>query len=327
MSMFQTRAFITGVTGQLGSYLAKFLLDKGIEVYGLVRRSSSNGNLVRLQELDILDKITILNGDITDIGTLIDGIRVSEPDYVFNLCAFSHVKDSFAAPKLVAEVDYIGTINLLEALRITNFERFVKLAHMSTSELFGDTKPPQNETSIFNPQSPYACAKLAAYHLIKNYREANKLFYCNAITFNFESPLRNEDFVTKKICKQMAEIKLGKRDKIFLGNLKAKRDWQSVHDVIDGLWLMLNHSKADDFVFASEQAKTVYDLYQYVCKKLELDPLRYLYSDDTLLRPNEVDYLLGDASKAKKLLKWRPKYDFEKLIDEMVEYEIAKLRG
>jgi GDPmannose 4,6-dehydratase len=325
--MSKTKAFVTGVTGQLGAYLAKFLLEKDIEVFGLVRRSSANGNLVRLEELGILDKINVLNGDVTDIGTLIDAVRISEPDYIYNLSAFSHVKDSFAAPKLVAEVDYIGTINLLEALRITGFERFVKLAHMSTSELFGDTKPPQNELSRFNPQSPYACAKLASYHLVRNYREANRLFYCNAITFNFESPLRNEDFVTKKICKQMAEIRLGKRDRIYLGNLKAKRDWQSVHDVIDGLWLMLNHAVADDFVFASGQAKTVYDLYAYVCKKLELDPLKYLYSDDSLIRPNEVDYLLGDAEKARKHLKWAPKYSFERLIDEMVEYEIAKLRG
>jgi len=303
------RAFITGCTGQDGRYLSEFLVNKGYEVYGLVRRSS--------QPRDIPNGIIPVDGDVTDPGvTRI--VEMMKPDEIYHLAAMSHVGESFKIPSYTFEVNAKGTLNVLEGARKTNS----KFYQASTSELFGLSPPPQSETTPFYPRSPYGAAKLAAYWLTVNYRESYGLHACNGILFNHESPLRGEDFVTQKVCKAVAEIKAGVRQKVKLGNLEAKRDWGHASDFVRGMWLMLQ-SPPDDFVLATGETRTVREMVEYAFSLCDLNYQDHVEVDPSLFRPSEIPVLLGDPSKAKRVLGWEPEYTFHSLIEEMLEHALC----
>ena len=341
-------ALITGVTGQDGSYLAEFLLAKGYDVYGIKRRSSSF-NTQRVDHIyqDIHDndrKFTLVYGDLTDSSNLIRLILEIQPDEIYNLAAQSHVQVSFDCPEYTADTDALGTLRLLEAIRLLKMEEKTKFYQASTSELYGLVQEsPQTETTPFYPRSPYACAKLYAYWITKNYREAYNMFASNGILFNHESPRRGETFVTRKITMAATRIKLGLQEKLWLGNLDSKRDWGHAKDYVEGMWMILQHDKPDDFVLATGVTSSVRDFCEMVFKELDID-IQWCGSgvdevgidaatgktlievDKRYFRPSEVDFLLGDASKAKKELGWEPKYNLYSLVKEMVEedYKLAK---
>ena len=338
--MMKKIALITGVTGQDGAYLAELLLNKNYEVHGIKRRASSF-NTSRIDHL-YKDKhkedvnFFLHYGDLTDSTNLIRIIQEVQPHEIYNLGAQSHVKVSFEVPEYTANSDALGTLRILEAIRILKMENKVKFYQASTSELYGKAQEvPQTETTPFYPRSPYGVAKLYAYWVVKNYREAYGMFACNGILFNHESPLRGETFVTRKITRAASKIKLGLQEKLYLGNLNAQRDWGHAKDYVEGMWRMLQHDKPEDFVLATGKTTTIREFCNLSFKELGIDIIwegegenevgidqssnKVIISiDNNYYRPTEVDLLIGDASKAKKLLSWTPKYDLESLVKEMV---------
>jgi GDPmannose 4,6-dehydratase len=322
------KALITGITGQDGSYLAEFLLSKDYEVHGLIRRASTF-NTDRIDHLyrDVHDpdaKIFLYYGDLSVSGQLTDLLHDIAPEEIYHLGAQSHVRVSFDMPEYTGDVTGLGTIRLLEAIRKTGIK--TKFYQASSSEMFGAAPPPQNENTPFQPQSPYAAAKVYAYYVAKNYRQAYNIFATNGILFNHESPRRGETFETRKITRAAARIKLGLQKKLYLGNLEAKRDWGFAGDYVEAMWLMLQQEKPDDYVVATGETHSVREFAEKVFEKLDLDYKKYVDVDKKYFRPSEVDVLLGDASKARKALGWTPKVGFGQLIDMMIkeDMEIAR---
>lgn len=321
------RALITGVTGQDGSYLAELLLDKGYEVHGVIRRSSTF-NTSRIEHIykdphEKDNKFHLHYGDITDGIGISNLIREVEPHEIYNLAAQSHVKVSFEMPDYTAQVDALGTIRILEAIRSTKLE--TKFYQASTSELFGSTPPPQSEKSEFSPQSPYAAAKLYSYWVVRNYRDAYGIHATNGILFNHESPRRGETFVTRKITMAAARIKLGMQSKLHLGNLEAIRDWGFAPEYVESMWKMLQQDKSDDFVVATGVGASVRDFCEAAFSALNLDYTKYLETEERYTRPTEVDSLIGDASKAEHLLKWKAKVHWQEVADIMVRHDLSVL--
>lgn len=316
------RALVTGITGQDGSYLSKFLLEKGYEVYGTYRRSSSP-NFWRLQFLEIFDKIQFVPADLIDSSSLIEAIKVAEPDEVYNLAAQSYVGVSFETPIGTGLVSGLSVTSILEAIRSFNSE--IKFYQASTSEMFGREKTvPQNENTQFKPSSPYAAAKLYAYWVTRNYRDAYNMFTCNGILFNHESQLRGLEFVTRKISNSVAKIYLGLQKELTLGNLDSKRDWGYAPEYVDCMWRMLQQKKPDDYVVATNSSHTVKEFVEEAFSLVGMDYQKYVKQDKKFLRPLEVDSLQGDYSKAAKELDWKPKTDFKTLVKIMVENDIKQ---
>jgi GDPmannose 4,6-dehydratase len=321
------RALITGVTGQDGSYLAEFLLARDYDVYGMVRRTSSLGRS-RIDHLtqdgQYRERFHLIYGDLGDASSLAKHIRVIQPDEIYNLGAQSHVRVSFDIPEYTADSVFMGTVRLLEALRETGWE--AKFYQASSSEMYGKVaETPQTETTPFHPRSPYAVAKVAAHHITVNYRESYGMFNCNGILFNHESPRRGENFVTRKITRAAAEIKRGKRDRLALGNLDAKRDWGFAGDYVKAMWLMLQHDTPDDYVVATGETHSVREFLDETFGYLDLDWQKYVTTDPRFFRPAEVDLLLGDASKAREQLGWEPEVDFRGLVRMMVDADLKAL--
>jgi len=318
------KAFITGITGQDGSYLAELLLGKGYEVHGLIRRSSTF-NTDRIDHLyrDVHEqdaKLFLHYGDLSVSGQLMDLLHSLGPDEIYHLGAQSHVRVSFDMPEYTGDVTGLGTLRILEAIRKTGIK--TKFYQASSSEMFGAAPPPQNENTLFQPRSPYAAAKVYAYYIVRNYRDAYGIFATNGILFNHESPRRGETFVTRKITRAATQIKLGLKDKLYLGNLESKRDWGFAGDFVEAMWLMLQQDKPDDFVIATGETHSVREFAEKVFSKLDLDYHKYVSIDPRYFRPTEVDVLLGEASRAKKILNWQPKVTFDKLIDMMIEADM-----
>jgi GDPmannose 4,6-dehydratase len=322
------KAFLTGITGQDGSYLAEFLLNKGYEVHGLIRRASTF-NTDRIDHLyrDFHDpnaKLFLHYGDLSVSGQLMDLLHSIAPCEIYHLGAQSHVRVSFDMPEYTADITGLGTLRILEAIRKTGIQ--TKFYQASSSEMFGAAPPPQSEKTIFQPRSPYAAAKVYAYYIAQNYRDAYGIFAANGILFNHESPRRGETFVTRKVTRAATRIKLGLKDKLYLGNLEAKRDWGFAGDYVEAMWLMLQQDKPDDFVIATGETYSVREFVGRVFSKLDLDYNKHVVVDKRYFRPTEVDVLLGDSTKAKKALGWQPKVTFDKLVDMMIaaDLELAK---
>jgi GDPmannose 4,6-dehydratase len=319
------RALITGITGQDGSYLAEFLLDKGYEVHGLIRRSSSF-NTDRIDHLyqdphEPDTRLLLHYGDLTDGMGLREILTRVQPDEVYNLGAQSHVRVSFDQPVYTAQVDAIGTVALLEALRDTG--NHVRYYQASSSEMYGRViEIPQKETTPFHPRSPYGCAKVYAYWQTVNYRESYDMFCCNGILFNHESPRRGETFVTRKITRSATRIKMDLQDALFLGNLDAQRDWGFAGDFVESMWLMLQQDEPDDFVVATGEKRSVREFLELAFSRLDLNWHDYVHIDPRYFRPAEVDILQGDASKARRVLGWRPTIGFEELVAMMVDADL-----
>lgn len=324
------RALISGITGQDGSYLAELLLEKGYDVYGIIRRSSSF-NTARIDHIyedphKSGARLHLIYGDLNDASSLNRILREVTPDEIYNLGAQSHVRTSFDIPEYTAEVAGIGTLRLLEGIRETGLK--VKFYQASSSELFGKAQQiPQTETTPFHPRSPYANAKLFAYWTTVNYRESYGLFACNGILFNHESPRRGETFVSRKITRAAARIKLGLQDKLYLGNLDAKRDWGYAKDYVEAMWLMLQQQQPDDYVIATGETHSVREFLDVAFGYLDLDWHRYVEIDPKYFRPAEVDILLGDPSKAVRTLGWSPRVKFKELVFLMVDSDLALLRA
>ncbi len=322
------RALVTGITGQDGSYLAELLLAKGYQVTGVIRRSSSfnTGRIDDIyQDPHVPDyRLRLIYGDLNDASSLNRILRTVKPDEIYNLGAQSHVRVSFDIPEYTAEVTGVGTVRLLEAIRESGLEpRFYQA---SSSELYGSSPAPQSETTPFHPRSPYAAAKLYSYWITVNYREAYGMYACNGILFNHESPRRGETFVSRKITRAVARIELGLQEKLFLGNLDARRDWGFAGDYVEAMWLMLQQDKADDFVIATGESHTVRDFLDEAFGYRDLDWHEYVEIDPRYFRPSEVDDLRGDMSKAKRLLGWEPKVKFRDLVRMMVDADLADVR-
>jgi len=320
----QKRALITGITGQDGSYLTEFLLKKKYEVYGLIRRSSSF-NTGRIDHLyrDPHEKnvrLKLIYGDLNDASSLNQTVKTVKPDEIYNLGAQSHVRVSFDVPEYTGEITAMGTTRLLEAIRESGIK--TKYYQASSSEMFGNAPAPQNEETAFKPRSPYAAAKVYAYWMAVNYREAYNIFACNGILFNHESPRRGETFVTRKITMALARIFHGVQKKIYLGNLKAKRDWGYAGDFVEAMWLMLQQKKADDYVVATGVTHSVEDFLKTAFDYVALDWKKHVEIDPKYFRPTEVDLLLGDARKARRKLKWKPKVNFKQLVTMMVDADM-----
>jgi GDPmannose 4,6-dehydratase len=319
------KALITGITGQDGSYLAELLLGKGYEVHGLVRRSSSF-NTDRIDHLykdphNPEAKLFLHYGDLVDGVGLREVLSRVEPDEVYNLGAQSHVRVSFDQPVYTVNSDAMGTIHLLEAIRDTKLP--TRFYQASSSEMYGKVvETPQKESTPFHPRSPYACAKVFSYWQTVNYRESYGMYTCNGILFNHESPRRGETFVTRKITRAAGRIKVGLQNKLFLGNLEAKRDWGFAGDYVEAMWMMLQQDKADDYVIATGETHSVAEFLDEVFGALELDWKKYVQVDPKYFRPAEVDLLLGDASKARKVLNWKPKITFKALAKMMTEHDL-----
>jgi GDPmannose 4,6-dehydratase len=319
------KAFITGITGQDGSYLVELLLSKGYEVWGMIRRSSAF-NTDRIDHLyqdpHEEPQLRLVYGDLTDGSALSRLLNEIQPDEVYNLGAQSHVRVSFDQPQYTADVDALGTLRLLEAIRST--ERRPRYYQASSSEMFGKVdEVPQTERTPFHPRSPYGCAKVYAYWQTVNYREAYGLYACNGILFNHESPRRGETFVTRKITRAATRIKLGLQDKVYLGNLEAKRDWGFAGDYVGAMWLMLQQDEPEDFVIATGETHSVKEFAETVFEYLGLDPYEYIEIDPRYLRPSEVDLLQGDSSKARKVLGWSPTVTFRELAIMMTDADMA----
>lgn len=351
------KALITGVTGQDGAYLAELLLEKGYQVHGIKRRASSF-NTSRIDHLyqDPHEKdlrFILHYGDLTDSSNLIRIIQEVQPDEIYNLGAMSHVKVSFDSPEYVADVDGVGTLRLLEAIRLLGLTEKTKIYQASTSELYGLVQEvPQSETTPFYPRSPYAVAKMYGFWITVNYREAYNMFACNGILFNHESPLRGETFVTRKITRAVAKIGLGLQHKLYLGNLDAKRDWGHAKDYVEAMWLILQQEEPEDFVIATGETNTVRDFVKMAFREIGVELVfegeginekgyvaacsnpdyllqvgkEVLAVDERYFRPTEVDLLIGDPSKSKKKLGWQPKYDLQALVSEMVLSDIAEFK-
>ena len=320
-------AFITGITGQDGSYLAELLLAKGYEVHGLIRRSSSfnTGRLNDIYQDPHVDnrKLILHYGDLQDSTSLANLIREVKPQEIYNLGAQSHVKVSFEIPEYTADITGTGTVRALEAIRASGIE--TKFYQASSSELYGSTQPPQNEQTPFHPRSPYGSAKIFSYWSTVNYREAYGMHASNGILFNHESPRRGETFVTRKITRAVARIAAGIDKEVFLGNLDAVRDWGYAKEYVEAMWLMLQQPKGDDFVIATGESATVKQFAEVAFSKANLDWQKYVKLDKRYLRPSEVDSLVGDASKAEKILGWKAKTNWKKLAEIMVDADIKLL--
>ena len=322
------KALITGITGQDGSYLAELLLEKGYEVHGLIRRSSTF-NTSRIDHLfqDPHEKGVKLHlhyGDITDGVGLANLIREIEPDEIYNLAAQSHVKVSFEVPDFTAQVDAVGTIRLLEAIRASKIS--TRFYQASTSELFGSTPPPQSELSPFAPQSPYAAAKLYSYWVVRNYREAYGMHATNGILFNHESPRRGETFVTRKITMAAARIKLGLQEKLYLGNLDAIRDWGYAKEYVESMWLMLQQGNSDDYVVGTGVGATVRDFCEAAFTALDLDYREYVVTEERYLRPTEVDALIANPIKIQQNIGWAATTQWQELAELMVSADLKLLQ-
>jgi GDPmannose 4,6-dehydratase len=318
------KALITGITGQDGSYLAELLLAKGYEIHGLIRRASTF-NTDRIDHLykdfhDPQARVYLHYGDLSISGQLTDLLQEIRPDEIYHLGAQSHVRVSFDMPEYTGDVTGLGTIRLLEAIRKTGIN--ARFYQASSSEMFGAAPPPQSEATPFQPQSPYAAAKVYAYYVVRNYRDAYKLFAANGILFNHESPRRGETFVTRKITRAAARIKLGLQEMLYLGNLEAKRDWGFAGDYVEAMWLILQQDSPDDYVIATGETHSVREFAEKVFAKLGLDYQKYVKIDPRYFRPTEVDVLLGDATKARKALHWLPKVSFDQLIDMMIAADL-----
>ena len=319
------RALITGITGQDGSYLAELLLQKGYEVWGVIRRSSSF-NTGRVEHLyrdphEHETRLKLRYGDLNDASSLSTILGDLRPDEVYNLGAQSHVRVSFDIPEYTAEISGLGSVRILEAMRRAGLK--ARFYQASSSELYGKVREtPQTERTPFHPRSPYAAAKAYAFYITQNYREAYGMFAANGILFNHESPRRGETFVTRKITRAATRIKLGLQEKLFLGNLEAKRDWGFAGDYVEAMWLMLQAEHPDDFVVATGETHSVREFLERAFQLLDLDYRKYVEHDPRYDRPAEVDLLLGDSSKAKKVLRWGPKVGFEELIKMMVEADM-----
>ncbi len=339
-------ALITGVTGQDGSLLAKFLLKKNYIVHGLKRRSSSF-NTSRIDDIYQdpqfkKKKFYLHYGDMTDTSNINALVSKIKPDEIYNLAAQSHVKVSFETPEYTANCDAMGPLRILEAIRNNNLEKKTKFYQASTSEMYGNSKPPQNEKTIFKPASPYGTAKLYGFWITKNYREAYNMFASNGILFNHEGPFRGETFVTKKITAAAAKISKGFQKKLYLGNLNAKRDWGDARDFVDGMWRILQQKKPNDFVLATGKSFTVRKFVELAFEEVNIKIIwkgkglneagydkaskqKLIEIDKRYFRPNEVDYLLGDYKKSKKILKWKPKISLKKMVREMIDYDLKNL--
>ena len=341
--MKNKKALIFGVTGQDGAYLSKFLLKKKYQVYGVKRRSS----IINTQRIDDVYKdinyksnFVLLYGDLTDASSILNLIKKVNPDEIYNLAAQSHVQVSFEVPEYSADVNGIGTLRILEAIRSLNLEKKIKFYQAGTSEMFGKTKAKfQNERTAFHPVSPYGVSKCFAHWITKNYRDAYGMYACNGILFNHESPIRGETFVTKKIVRGLVRIKQGHQNKLFLGNLYSKRDWGHARDYVEAMWKMLQQKKPDDYVIGTGKTFTIKDFVNRTAKKVKLkikwigkgirekavnieNKKIIIECRKRYFRPLEVDYLKGNASRAKKILKWTPKISINNLIDEMILYEL-----
>ncbi|MHC4720277.1 MAG: GDP-mannose 4,6-dehydratase [Planctomycetota bacterium] len=318
------KALITGVTGQDGSYLAELLLEKGYHVWGIIRRSSSfhTGRIDHLyKDPHQQPQLRLVYGDLTDGGNLSVVMNEIAPDEVYNLGAQSHVRVSFDTPIYTVNTDALGTLRLLEAIR--SMKKPPKFYQASSSEMYGKVfETPQTEKTPFYPRSPYGCAKAYSFWQTVNYREAYGLFACNGILFNHESPRRGETFVTRKITRAAARIKRGLQDKLYLGNLEAKRDWGFAGDYVEGMWLMLQHDKPDDYVLATGKTHSIKEFLDEVFGYLDLDWQKYVEIDPRYYRPTEVDFLQGDATKARKALGWEPKVTFKKLARMMTDADM-----
>jgi GDPmannose 4,6-dehydratase len=319
-------ALITGITGQDGSYLAELLIEKGYTVHGLVRRSSSfsTGRIDHLyQDPHRQPKLLLHYGDLTDGQALTNLVLELEPDEIYNLGAQSHVRVSFDQPVYTLQTVGVGALNVLEAARLLNKKKPVRVYQASSSEMYGDVlETPQRETTPFNPQSPYACAKVFAFHQTVNYRQGYDMFACNGILFNHESERRGETFVTRKITRAAGRIKAGLQSKLYLGNIDAKRDWGYAKDYVDAMWRILQHSEPDDFVIATGKTQSVRDFLTLVFGYLDLNWEDYVEIDPRYFRPTEVELLLGDPSKAKEKLGWTATTDLEQLAKIMTEHDL-----
>jgi GDPmannose 4,6-dehydratase len=318
------KALITGVTGQDGSYLAELLLAKGYEVYGIIRRSSSfnTGRIDHIYQDQHVPNphLRLVYGDLNDASSLNRIIRDVAPDEIYNLGAQSHVRVSFDIPEYTGEVTAIGTVRLLEAIREAHIP--TKFYQASSSEMFGNAPAPQNENTPLLPRSPYAAAKLYAHWMTTTYREGYGLFACNGILFNHESPRRGETFVTRKITKAVARIHAGRQQKLFLGNLDARRDWGFAGDYVEAMWMMMQQDKPDDYVIATGETHSVREFLEEAFGRLNMDWKKYVEIDPRYYRPAEVDLLLGDASKARTKLNWKPKVHFRELVHMMVDSDV-----
>ena len=342
-------ALITGITGQDGSYLSEFLLDKGYSVHGIIRRSSTfNTWRVNHLHVDIHEdgrNFRLHFGDLTDATNIIRLIKQIKPDEIYNLAAQSHVKVSFETAEYTANADGLGILRVLEAVRLLDMVGKVKIYHASTSELFGKTvETPQSENTPFHPRSPYGAAKLYAHWIVKNYRESYNMFACNGILFNHESPRRGQTFVTRKITMGLSRIKFGLQKRLYLGNLDAKRDWGYAKEFVESMWLMLQQEKPDDYVIATGESHSVREAVEETCKHLEINlewkgkgideigvdkdtGKTIIEIDPGYFRPTEVDVLQGDYSKARKVLGWKPKTKFKELIKMMVESDLEIVKN
>ena len=321
------KALLFGATGQDGSFLAELLLSKGYEVHGVIRRSSSF-NTARIEHLyqdpSIADRTFVLHyGDLTDGSSLSRLIRTVKPDEIYNLGAMSHVKVSFETPEYTCDANAMGTLRVLEAIRESGL--LCKYYQASSSEMFGDSPPKQNEDTPFRPRSPYAVSKVAAYWMVKNYRESYGIFACNGILHNHESSRRGETFVTRKITKAIANIMTGQQDKLLLGNLDAQRDWGYAPEYCDAIYRMMQHDTPDDFVIATGEMHSVREFVELAFSLVDLDWSKYVVIDPRYFRPTEVDALCGDASKAKKLLGWEPKTTFQELVRIMLQHDLRSV--
>ena len=330
MSKERRRALVTGITGQDGSYLAELLLEKGYDVWGVIRRSSSfnTGRIDHIYQ-DPHDpdlRLRLVYGDLNDASSLNRILRDVDPHEVYNLGAQSHVSVSFDIPEYTGDVTALGVVRLLEAIRESGLSpRFYQA---SSSELYGLAREvPQTETTPFYPRSPYAAAKAYAFYITRNYREAWGMFACNGILFNHESPRRGETFVTRKITRAATRIKCGLQDKLFLGNLEAQRDWGFAGDYVEAMWLMLQADEPDDYVIATGRRKSVREFLEATFGQLDLDWKDHVEIDSRYLRPSEVDLLVGDSSRAKKKLGWVPKVSFEELVRMMVDHDLELARA
>ena len=316
--MAKKRAVITGITGQDGSYLAEFLLEKDYEIFGLIRRSSTV-NFERISHLQ--DKVELISGDLLDQKSLVTALQTSKPHEVYNLGAQSFVPASWEQPMLTGEITGLGVTRMLEAIRTTDEK--IRFYQASTSELFGKAQEtPQSETTPFYPRSPYGVSKLYAHWITINYRESFDMFACAGILFNHESPRRGLEFVTRKITHAVARIKHGKDEELRLGNLDARRDWGFAGDFVQAMWLMLQQDKPDDFVIATGETRTIREFCQVAFDRAGLDWEKYVVIDERFFRPAEVNILLGDAAKASKTLGWKPETSFEKMVQLMVDHDL-----
>jgi GDPmannose 4,6-dehydratase len=322
------KAFITGINGQDGSYLSEYLLGLGYEVHGIVRRNSVSENQQNRFSDEIREKLKISYGDLLDQGSLERLLDEIQPDEIYNLAAMSHVAVSFDTPEYTANADGIGTLRILEAIRLLGLEKKTRFYQASTSELYGLVQEiPQKETTPFYPRSPYAVAKLYAYWITVNYREGYGMHTSNGILFNHESPRRGETFVTRKITRAVAAIKLGKQEHLYLGNLDAKRDWGYAPEYVEAMWLMLQQDNPDDYVVATNETHSIKEFLEVAFGHVNIDWQDYVKYDARYERPAEVDLLIGDPSKAKKQLGWEPKVKIADLVRIMVDADLAALQG